>query len=385
MPIVIPVSVRGKIASAPKDTEYVCGNSDYIIHFDFSEEWKAHDLKTARFKYNGTYREKVFNGNECPVPIISDTFGIEVGVYAGNLETTTAAYIPAKKSILCEEGLPADPPSDVYAQLVSLTEEARAAAKDVQQRADDGEFDGQDGAPGKDGVSASAMTNGLHNADFTQFVAQAGICQVHAGGSVTFAGDRWELVSGTLTAEANANGNGYGKVTLNGTIRQKVEMPPAEGFAYVSTLSGEASAEYADGVITITGSGAVLDQAWLYAVEHDKPPVRRGYSAELMDCYRFYIYFAQSNALSYVGFAQSSTEARFTMPLPVPLRLSSPTYQIRWRTTMQMYPGAVTPEAINGVTVVGNTASISLKSSGLTGGAVMTLKTNAVIELCCDL
>lgn len=153
MHIVIPVSVRGKIASAPKDVEYVCGNSDFSILFDFSEEWAEHDLKTARFKYNGTYREKVFNGNECPVPIISDTFGIEVGVYAGNLKTTTAAYIPAKKSILCGGGLPDDPPSDVYAQLVSLTEEARAAAKDVQQRADAGEFDGKDGEDGKDATA----------------------------------------------------------------------------------------------------------------------------------------------------------------------------------------------------------------------------------------
>ena len=52
---------------------------------------------------------------------------------------------------------------------------------------------------------------------------------------------------------------------------------------------------------------------------------------------------------------------------------------------MQMYPGAVIPEAINGVTVTGNTASISLKTSGLTAGTVMTLKTNAIIELCADL
>lgn len=143
---VIPVTVRGKIATAPKDVEpYVCGNSDYTILFDFCEEWAKHDLKTARFKYNGTYQEKVFSGNECPVPIISDTFRIDVGVYAGNLETTTAAYIPAKKSILCGSGLPEEPPSDVYAQLVQLTEEARDAAKDVQQRADDGEFDGDPG------------------------------------------------------------------------------------------------------------------------------------------------------------------------------------------------------------------------------------------------
>lgn len=250
-------------------------------------------------------------------------------------------------------------------------------------RDQNGQFTAIRSIRGKDGNEA--FTNHLHNTDFTQFVAQAGIGQVHAGGTVTFAGDRWEIVSGTVTAEANENGNGYHNVTLNGTIRQKVETAPASGFAGVSVLSGTASAAYADGVVTITGAGCVLDQAWLYDAESDKPPVRRGYTAELMDCYRFYIYFPQSSHLSYSGFAQSATEARFTIPLPVPMRLANPSYQIKWRTTMQMYPGAVMPDAFNSMTVIGNTASLSLKTSGLTAGTVMTLKTNAIIELCADL
>ena len=61
----------------------------------------------------------MFSGNECTVPVISDASSVEIGVYAGNLCTTTPAVIGCKKSILCKNGLPQqEPPSDVYTQLL---------------------------------------------------------------------------------------------------------------------------------------------------------------------------------------------------------------------------------------------------------------------------
>lgn len=115
---VIPVSVRDKIATKTGDEVYVCGNSDFVIEFDFDSEWDEFDVKTARFEWNGGHHDAVFSGNTCPVPIISDTHRFHVGAYAGNLRTTTAAYIPAKKSILCRSGSPHNPPPDVYAQIM---------------------------------------------------------------------------------------------------------------------------------------------------------------------------------------------------------------------------------------------------------------------------
>lgn len=108
---VIPIRIRDKIAVAPKNAFYVCGNSDYAIRFDFDDEWDGLDPKTARFVYNGQYVEMIFSGNVCPVPIISNTYAFEVGVYAGNLSTTTKAYVPAKKSTLCGAAIPAEPVS----------------------------------------------------------------------------------------------------------------------------------------------------------------------------------------------------------------------------------------------------------------------------------
>lgn len=103
---IIKVSVRDKIASAPLSAQYVCGNSDFVIAFDFDDEWASYEAKTARFRYNGLYQDVPFNGNECPIPILSNIYSFEVGVYAGELHTTTPAYVPARKSILCGGGTP---------------------------------------------------------------------------------------------------------------------------------------------------------------------------------------------------------------------------------------------------------------------------------------
>ena len=98
----IEIIVREKVARLANKHDFaVCGNSDYKIKFDFDSEWDAYEVKTARFKYNGTYADVVFNGCECPMPIITSAFRVEVGVYAGDLRTTSCAVLPLKKSILC--------------------------------------------------------------------------------------------------------------------------------------------------------------------------------------------------------------------------------------------------------------------------------------------
>ena len=149
MAYMIGVQVLGKIARQTDQTLYICGNSDYVVAFDFDEEWNAYDTKTARFSYNGTYQDVVFQGNVCPVPIISNAYNIKCGVYAGDLRTTTPAHISAKKSILCDGGMPADPPPDVYAQIMArlneltgdeaaqLAKEAAQLAQEASERAEE--------------------------------------------------------------------------------------------------------------------------------------------------------------------------------------------------------------------------------------------------------
>ena len=116
---IIEVRVDDKIATVVGDPLYVCGNSDYVVKFAFDAEWADHAMKTARFiKSNKEYIDVVFNGNECQMPIIADTPYVRIGVFAGNLCTTTAAIVNAQRSILCGSGVPAEPDPDVYAQIL---------------------------------------------------------------------------------------------------------------------------------------------------------------------------------------------------------------------------------------------------------------------------
>lgn len=126
---VIDILVRDKVATAAA-AELVCGNSDYILAFDFDAEWAEYETKTARFAYNGTYQDIVFDGTECPAPVITNATMCQVGVYAGDLHTTTPAVVWCKKSILCEGGAPADPPEDVYARILEKINHLEGAAPD---------------------------------------------------------------------------------------------------------------------------------------------------------------------------------------------------------------------------------------------------------------
>lgn len=116
----INITVRNKVAAQTDRTVYVCGNSDYTVVFDFDDEWKAQNIKTARFIVNGKPIDVVIDGNTCAVPILLDARCFFVGVFAGNLRTTTSARVLARKSCLSEEGWPTPPPENVYNQIIEL-------------------------------------------------------------------------------------------------------------------------------------------------------------------------------------------------------------------------------------------------------------------------
>lgn len=143
MPI-IEIEVKNKIAQSPADS-IVCGNSDFQIKFAFDKEWDEYETKTARFVYNGIQQDIVFVGDICDVPIISGANVCAVGVFAGDLHTTTPALVSCLKSILCADGLPAAPKDDVYIQIIEMVsdinekataaEAAAAAAEEAAEKA----------------------------------------------------------------------------------------------------------------------------------------------------------------------------------------------------------------------------------------------------------
>ncbi len=257
---VINISVENKIAEAD-GTLYVCDNSDFVAKFAFDAEWEAYENKTARFVYNNSYVDVVFTGNECPVPIISGTYFFNIGVYAGNLHTTSQARVPCKKSILCDTGFPADPPNDVYNQIMAklnslgsadpeaiakavadylaahpieetdptVPEWAKAETKptytadevgaisqdDLQTATNDalaqakasGEFDGADGAPGKDGAGMNITGATIGQIAKITAVDASGVPTAWAPVDMPSGGgdETWELINEvTLSEDAMA-------------------------------------------------------------------------------------------------------------------------------------------------------------------------------------
>ena len=115
---VIEITIRNKVARIASSPIIVGKNKDYIVRFDFDEDWDKYDTKTARFSQDGEYQDIIFAGNECSMPALDGGKVVEVGVYAGNISTTAPASLKVHKSIIDDDGVPADPTPDVYAQLM---------------------------------------------------------------------------------------------------------------------------------------------------------------------------------------------------------------------------------------------------------------------------
>ena len=118
----ITVTVADKIARTQAAPVIVCGNSDYTVRFVFDDEWAPYTAKTARFSFvlDGTrrYYDVLFSGDSVAVPVLSGIYEVEIGVYAGDIHTTTPARVPCARAITDGAGSHAEPPADLYDQLL---------------------------------------------------------------------------------------------------------------------------------------------------------------------------------------------------------------------------------------------------------------------------
>lgn len=178
------VIVSNKIATyLNRDGSIVCGNSDYQIVFTFDSEWDAHNEKVARFIWNNGYRDVAFTGDTVTVPVLNNTKQLKVGVYAGELCTTTPAVIDCQLSILCgtTNGMPLTP----------------SQYEEVMERIDELEQNGSGGSGG--------TTSTLTSVSVTEA----------ADGTVTMV-NKLESGSETIVIKPDEGGN-PASVTYNGT------------------------------------------------------------------------------------------------------------------------------------------------------------------------
>ena len=148
------IDVLNKIATyRSRDGIIVCGNSDYQIQFTFDSMWDEYDDKNARFIWNNQYIDVPFSGDICDVPVITDANEVTIGVYAGDIRTTTGATINCQRSILCGGARPNPETDKNYAS------EAQEAAKEAKAYAElAATYVPKDGKDGRDGVDATPVT-----------------------------------------------------------------------------------------------------------------------------------------------------------------------------------------------------------------------------------
>ena len=164
----LTVKVRKKVAQGC-GRRIVCANSDYTVRFDLDEEWSGYAAKTMRVDYgNGTYTDVVFTGETAALPVIRGRRMIRIGLYAGNIHTTTPAAYECEESISDAGGIPAAPEADVYAQLTELLESGKIKGEkgDTGARGPQGEK-GDAGATGPQGATGPRGPQGETGAAFT--------------------------------------------------------------------------------------------------------------------------------------------------------------------------------------------------------------------------
>lgn len=122
--MLIKIEIKDKRAQVLGSPVLVCGNTDNVIEFTFDEEWDASQTRTARFVYiqdgEVKHTDVVFTGHQAAVPLLSNTREVNVGVFSGELMTTTPARIPCERSILCGTGTPEEPTPSQYDQIIAL-------------------------------------------------------------------------------------------------------------------------------------------------------------------------------------------------------------------------------------------------------------------------
>lgn len=168
----IQIHVENKHAAVVGSPVIVCGNSGYIVNFTFDAEWTQGGIKTVRFVYlkSGAvaYTDVVMENDTVEVPILSNTKEVRVGVFEGDLRTTTPAVIPCELSIRCGTGAPVDPTPSQYDQIMVLlytggTQEQldQIVAATLTRAKESGEFDGPPGPAGPRGADGTVAFEDL--------------------------------------------------------------------------------------------------------------------------------------------------------------------------------------------------------------------------------
>lgn len=86
---IIDIKISDKIAISKK-RYLISSNSNYIIKFEFDDEWKSSRRKTARLMFDGQIYDIHFSGSSVKMPKIPACRELCVGVFTKRLASTFA-------------------------------------------------------------------------------------------------------------------------------------------------------------------------------------------------------------------------------------------------------------------------------------------------------
>lgn len=117
----IQIKVTDKVATLVDPSQFiVCGNNDYEVEFLFDEQWAKHRFKTVLFVYEDTCVKRVIDGNVCAGVALAETSAVGIGVFSGDIITTTPAFVDCRISAtdIAKDKTPVAPSEDVYNQII---------------------------------------------------------------------------------------------------------------------------------------------------------------------------------------------------------------------------------------------------------------------------
>lgn len=163
--------VEGQHITSAGDATITSGSRNYYhAIFEFDAVWLGLNPKAVFSVGKKTYVMPLINSDgkyESVIPweVIAKDTGFCVGVFGGDSLRSDLTFVAVTRGVQVDGEMSQPPTPDWYDSIERLTDEAVNTAKEVQQKADNGEFDGKPGKDGADGKDGKDGANGKDGKD----------------------------------------------------------------------------------------------------------------------------------------------------------------------------------------------------------------------------
>lgn len=238
----IVVTVKNKMAVGDGSV-IVCNNSDYVVRFALDSEWDALALRTMRIVYDSySHTDIAFSGDTVALPTIIDRTSIGIGLYSGDIHTSTCAMFDCERSVMGKNSNAVAPPSsDVYNEIVKMINDGRLKG----DKGADG-TNGADGANGADGVTFTPSVDSAGNLSWTNDGGLSNPATVNIKGATGAAGERGEQ---GIPGEPGAKGDKGDPGSDANVTAENIQS--ALGYAPVKDVQVAGTSVMTDGVANV--------------------------------------------------------------------------------------------------------------------------------------